>query len=395
MTTPRMGAKLERVFTLASEDGGERPMIEAQRTRRMPWLRYAFLGTILAVIWLALSLFASATGASADENQPNGQGTGLLGVAGTVVGAVSQTTGAVGDTVGTVVETVVEPVDTVVEPVVEAVPEPIAPVVQPVVEAVPAVTDTATDTANGVVAPANTAVGTVGNSVSAAARDAAGSGAVGTVLHPVGHGVGQVVDTTVGAVPVVGDVVPKGLIGKAVGDVADTADGTLGAVVGSMPPLPTDGSGVLPQLPSVPLLPGGSGEPGTPGFPGIPGLDGSVGAITSAATVSGPPANGLWSLHSNAGSSSTASDVTPLPADVSGAITPADSSNGAAAPGSPAAGGGAGTGGAGSGGAGGASGTSDAAFAALGADALASMVLNSVDDDLPSSPVFDTDTTPD
>ena len=46
-------------------------------------------------------------------------------------------------------------------------------------------------------------------------------------------------------------------------------------------------------------------------------------------------------------------------------------------------------------GAGGASGTSDAAFAAVGLGALASLVLHSVDDELPSSPVYDTDTTPD
>jgi hypothetical protein len=59
------------------------------------------------------------------------------------------------------------------------------------------------------------------------------------------------------------------------------------------------------------------------------------------------------------------------------------------------AGSGAGSGAAGAGGAGGASGTSDAAFAAFGVDALASLVLNSVDDELPSSPVYDTDTTPD
>ena len=46
-------------------------------------------------------------------------------------------------------------------------------------------------------------------------------------------------------------------------------------------------------------------------------------------------------------------------------------------------------------GAAGASGTSDAAFAAVGIGAHASLVLHSVDDELPSSPVYDTDTTPD
>jgi hypothetical protein len=60
-----------------------------------------------------------------------------------------------------------------------------------------------------------------------------------------------------------------------------------------------------------------------------------------------------------------------------------------------APGGGAGSGGwAPTGGAGAAT-TSDAASAAFGPDALASLVLHSVDDDLPSSPVYDTDSTPD
>ncbi len=65
-------------------------------------------------------------------------------------------------------------------------------------------------------------------------------------------------------------------------------------------------------------------------------------------------------------------------------------------PRSPPGGGGgsAGSGASGSG-SGGASGSSDAAFAALELDALASLVLHSVDDALPSSPVYDTDSTPD
>ncbi len=93
------------------------------------------------------------------------------------------------------------------------------------------------------------------------------------------------------------------------------------------------------------------------------------------------------------------------PGDGAGTITPANSTPpGGTAPASPSSGVGAGSGGAGSGGAGssasgssagGSSATADATFAALGLDALASLVLNSVDDELPSSPVYDTDTTPD
>ena len=82
---------------------------------------------------------------------------------------------------------------------------------------------------------------------------------------------------------------------------------------------------------------------------------------------------------------------------IGSAILPVDGTpNGPAASGSPAAGGSSGTGGSGAGaGAAAASGTSDATLAAFGLDALASLVLGSVDDDLPSSPVFGTDTTPD
>jgi hypothetical protein len=90
-------------------------------------------------------------------------------------------------------------------------------------------------------------------------------------------------------------------------------------------------------------------------------------------------------------------DDASIPDTPAGAILPADGTpNGPAASGSPAAGGGTGTGGSGAGsGAAGASGTSDAALTAFGLDALASLVLGSVDDELPSSPVFGTDTTPD
>ena len=148
--------------------------------------------------------------------------------------------------------------------------------------------------------------------------------------------------------------------------------------------LPTDGSGVLPQLPSIPLLPGGSEGPSGPRLPGLPG-------DADAAAESGPPSH----LVSDMADDPPTSLLGPgAAADVPGTIAPSDGSpSPGTAPGSPASGG-SGSGGAGAG-AGGASGTSDAAFAALGLDALASMVLRSVDDELPSSPVYDTDTTPD
>src|SRR4030095_8884389 len=99
-------------------------MTTADAARQVPWLRYALLGGLVAVIWLAISLFASAVGASADEEEPKG----LLGVVGGTVGAAAETTAVVGDGLGEAVEIVVEPVNAVVEPVVEVVPEPVAPV---------------------------------------------------------------------------------------------------------------------------------------------------------------------------------------------------------------------------------------------------------------------------
>jgi len=367
-------------------------MTSADAARRVPWLRYALLGVLFAAIWLAISLFSSAVGASAEEPDPNLP----LDSAGAAVGAVSDMTAAVDQAVEPVVETVVEPVvepvNAVVEPVVEAIPEPVEPFVEPVAEVAPEVTETVTDAANAAAKSGNTAVGIGGSEIAAAATAAAGSKPVGKVAHPVG----QVADDTVEDLPVVGDVAPKGLVGKTVGPTADVADLTLDAVVGSIADLPTDGSGLLPRVPSIPLLPGGSVDPGL-GLPGIPGLAGDSDAgAPSGSAVSGPFGDPVdFALD---GSTSWSGDFHDpgVPADLSGAITPVGGSpTGGSAPGSPASGGGTGPGGAGAGGAGGASGTSDAAFAALGVDALASMVLRSVDDELPSSPVYDTDTTPD
>jgi len=352
-------------------------MTSAEAARPVPWLRYALLGVLFAAIWLAISLFSSADGASAEEYEPSG----VLGAAGAAVDAVSDTTAAVGQGLGEVVEPVVEPVNVVAEPVVEAIPEPVEPVAEPLVEAVPEGTETVTDAANAAVKGANAAVGTVGNEVAAAAIAAADSNPVGKVVQPGG----QAVDDSVEGLPVVGDVAPKGLVGKTVGATADVADVALDAVVGAVGDLPTDGSGLLPQVPSIPLL---------PGIPSLPG-DSDEGASLGPA-VSGPPSDTVYFALDGSTSWSGDSDHPGVPADLAGAITPVGGSpTGGSAPGSPASGGGTGSGGAGAGGAGGASGTSDADFAALGVDALASMVLRSVDDELPSSPVYDTDTTPD
>jgi hypothetical protein len=354
-------------------------MTPADDLRHVPWLRYALLAAALTAVWLVISLFSSAPSASADESDT---GSGLLGGATSLLGGVTTVTGGVGDTLGDVVDTVTEPVNLVLEPVVDVAPEPVAEVA-PVA---PAVVDTATDAANTTISGTNTAVGTLVNGITATLSDVAGGGTVGAVVAPITG----VVDGAAGGLPIVGELLGDNAVSGVLSPVTGLIDDTLGTVVGSAGELPTDGTGILPQLPRSPLLPGDSEAPGGTGDPGVVttpvtwsgGTSGPVGVADAGSTEYGSRA-----LVSSSAASGLA-----------GAITPADGGAppGGDLPASPAAPAGGSTfGGGGSGGAGGSSGTSDAAFAALELDALASLVLHSVDDALPSSPVFDTDTTPD
>ena len=45
-------------------------MGSADATRRVPWLRYAVFGIVIAAIWLAIGLLSNAVGASAEEIDP-------------------------------------------------------------------------------------------------------------------------------------------------------------------------------------------------------------------------------------------------------------------------------------------------------------------------------------
>lgn len=350
-------------------------MTPAETARHVPWLRYALLAAALSAVWLVISLFSSAPSASADEQD---SGSGLLGTVGSVLEGATTVTGTVGDTLGTVVDTVVEPVAEVGEPVVEVAPEPVA-------EVVPEVVDMTTDAANGTISGTNTAVGTIVNELAGSVSDVAGSGTVGAVIGPVAG----VVDDVAGGLPVVGDLLGDDTVGGVLGPVTGLVDGTLGTIVGSIGELPTDGTGVLPQLPGIPLLPGDPGTPGNPGVVTNPGAasGGSAGGSAPPGVVDDISA---WSVRVLASASLESGSV--------GSFTPAD---GGAPPGgnlptTPALPiGGSASGGVGSSGTGAGSGASDAAFAALELDALASLVLHSVDDALPSSPVYDTDTTPD
>ena len=362
-------------------------MNSADAARQVPWLRYALLAASLTAVWLVISLFSSAPSASADERD---SGSGLLGTVGSLLGGVTEVTGAVGGLVGGVVETVVPPVNQVVEPVVEVLPEPVA---EPVAVVVPGAVDTVTETANTVIGGGNAAVGTIVNGVTGTVSGIAGGDTVSGITTPVAG----LVDGIVDELPIVGSLLPSGTVGAVLDPVTGLVDDTLGTVVGTMPALPTDGSGVLPQLPSIPLIPGGTDgtDPGGPG-------DQTPGEAPPPSHAGAPPGVAADGRNAESSSDSGRTGATNLQAtarSATGTIAPSDggspAGDGSPALGAPALGvGGSGTGAAGSGG-GAASGTSDAAYAALELDALASLALHSVDDELPSSPVYDTDSTPD
>src|SRR5918994_2109968 len=100
------------------------------------------------------------------------------------------------------------------------------------------------------------AISLFSSSSSASAEEGdSGSGLLGTV----GSLLGGVTSVTGAVGDTLGDVVDT-----VVAPVAGVVDTTLGTVVGSAGELPTDGTGIIPQLPGIPLLPGDS----TPGEPG-------------------------------------------------------------------------------------------------------------------------------
>ena len=309
-------------------------MVRADAAWQGRWLRVALLALVFSALWLGISLFSSTSSASADEAKP----ASLLGTAGAVVGGVTQTTSTHGDTAGSVVGAVVEPVDAVVEPVLE----PVTAVVQPVVEVVPA---------------------PVGDLIEPVVP-----GTVGELTEPLV----DTVDRVVGSLPIVGGIVGDDTVGGIVSPVTGVVDDTLGTIIGSPIDLPGGDTGVTPQLPD-----------GSP-----------VPDVTVDPVITIGPADLAASGDASSPASAVA-NVADLPGThVSGTAAPAQPG---APPGLPSPGGGAGSGGSGASGSGsgGASAGSDAAFAALELDALASLVLHAVDDALPSSPAYDTDSTPD
>lgn len=342
---------------------------------RMPLLRAALLGSGLAAAWVVVSLVSGPSSASAEEDP-----SGLLGTVGSVVGVVDDTVDAVGDevvepVVTAVVTPAVEPVAATVETVDEAAPAPL----QPVVDAVPVIVETATDAAAGTLHAVDAVTTDTVAEVGGLVGDVAGGAPVGGIADPL---VG-VVDHVVGSLPILGPVLGDDTLGGLLGPVVGAVDDTLGTVVGDLGPLP--GDGLLPSLPDHDVVPSAPGLDQPNGL--APAGDDAVTEPVSAAAPAATP--GGAATDSNPGMPGDPVSTAPLGAIAPSSGAPGDGPDTPLGTSAPA--GGSSAGGSGPGGVAG----SDATSAAHDLDALASLVLHMVDDALPSSPVYDTDTTPD
>lgn len=338
-------------------------------------LRLLLIGASTALGAAALSVALSASPASADD----GSG-GLLG--------------AVGSTVNQVTDTVDEVVNTVVSPTVEHVTETVAPVTQVVTDVAPApvaeVVTTTTATVSAVVTTADSTVGGTVDTVGDVVTDVAGSGVVGDVVTPVVE--------TVQTIPVVGDVVHTVGLDELISGVTDAVDSALPVIVGTLPPI----SPVIPATPGVPTAPGGDTATPIPGIvPAEPlsaeAADGATAVVAGILSADPSPAPSS-SRTAPSGGAATLFDATTTGA-VSVAVTAAHG-----APSTPpgdddlagvlGASTGSGSSASGNSGAGGA----NAATTDSGTLFAAPLLLdrrNVVDDDLPGTPVFGTDVSPD
>lgn len=341
-------------------------------------LRLLLIGASTALGAAALSVALSASPASADD----GSG-GLLG--------------AVGSTVNQVTDTVDEVVNTVVAPTVEQVTETVAPVTQVVTDVAPApaaeVVTTTTATVSEVVSTADSTVGGTVDTAGDVVTDVAGSGVVGDVVTPVVE--------TVQTVPVVGDVVHTVGLDELISGVTDAVGSALPVIVGTLPPI----SPVIPVIPvtsGVPTAPGGDTAIPIPGIvPAEPlsaeAADGATAVVAGILSADPSPAPSS-SRTAPSGGAATLFDAT-----ATGAVSVAV----AAAQGAPSGPRGdddlAGVLGASTGSSSSASGNSGAgganAATADGGKLFAAPLLldrrTVVDDDLPGTPVFGTDVSPD
>lgn len=325
-----------------------------------PAARIGLLGLAVGAAWLAVSLFTAGSSASADAaDEPDG----LLG---TVVSAVVSTTDAV-----------VEPAAAPVQQTVQAVAQPVVQAAQPVASAVRTVTQNAVQPIAQT--PAAEPIAQVAHTVQALPSAAASVVETASDLEesiPVEALTASVTSVVDGALDEVGVRLP------AVGHVLDE-------LVGSSPTgglaSAVLGDAVDPVL--FVLLPGSEGASSPELAASIPALSASATGRSAAATASNAALLDLTATTAAAEPAGRADTGAG-----SGAPAPAAPS---APPFTPAPGGSGAAGGVGGSAASGASAVSDTADFTFLHEAAASQALSAVCDELPSSPVFDTDSTPD
>lgn len=181
-------------------------MVNVVGERQQTALRRVLLGAGLAGAWITLSLVAGASSASANDDSP-----GLLGGIGGAVSGVADVVSDVVDVVDTVTDPVIAIVTPITEPVVTEVVTPVideAPVVAEIVESVP-------DVVPGVIDLVDDTVGTVDTIIGGVTGGALGEAPVGSITGPV---LGLVEDITgevtapLGPAPVTGITVPNPII---------------------------------------------------------------------------------------------------------------------------------------------------------------------------------------
>lgn len=342
--------------------GGD-PMSMARSARHFsslrPAVRIGLLGLAVGAAWLAVSLFTAGSSASADAaDEPDG----LLG---TVVGTVVSTTDAI-----------VEPAAAPVQQKVQAAAQPVVQAAQPVVSAVRTVTQNVvqpiaqTPAAEPIaqVAQAVQTLPSAAASVVETASDLEESIPVEALTASVASVVDGALDEVGVRLPAVGHVLDE-LVGSS------PTGGLVSAVLGDA---------VDPVL--FVLLPGSEGASSPELAASVPALSASATGRSAAATsnaalldLTAPTAVAEPAGRTDAGAGSGA----PAPAAPSAPpFTPAPGGSGAA-------------GGVSGSAASGASAVSDTADFTFLHEATASQALSAVCDELPSSPVFDTDSTPD
>jgi len=342
-------------------------------------LRMLLVGVSTALGAAALSVALSASPASADD--------GSGGLLGTIGSTVNQVTDTVDGVVGTVVSPTLEHVTETVAPVTQVVTD-VAPA--PVAEVVTTTTETVSNTVSEVVDTADSTVGSTVDTVGDVVTDVAGSGVVGKVVAPV-------VDT-VQTVPVVGDMVSSIGLGDLLSGVTDAVDAALPVIVGTLPPI----SPVIPTIPGVPTVPGS--DITTPIIDIVPAEIFSAAAASDAtAVVTGilstdpslVPSSSRTAPSSGAATVFSATSTGEVSAAVAGAQSAPSGPQGSDEPlatfGASTGTSSSASGNSGSGGVGAAT----AGNATLFSAALLLDRRTVVDDDLPGTPVFGTDVSPD